>query len=45
MEGVRERVFDDCECPWKNLQDLRKVCTCTGTGSWAYGLSWLMNNS
>ena len=25
MEGVRERVLCDTECPWKCLQDLRKV--------------------
>ena len=25
MEGVRERVLCDTECPWKSLQDLRKV--------------------
>ena len=25
MDGVRERVFEDCECPWKSLKALRKV--------------------
>ena len=25
MEGVRERVLSDTECPWKSLQELRKV--------------------
>ena len=25
MEGVRERVICDTECPWKSLQELRKV--------------------
>jgi len=25
VEGVRERVLDDKECPWKSLLDLRRV--------------------
>ena len=25
MEGVREKVLNDTECPWKSLQELRKV--------------------
>ena len=25
VDGVRERVLEDSECPWKCLQDLRKV--------------------
>jgi hypothetical protein len=24
VEGVRERVLCDMDCPWKSLQDLRK---------------------